>query len=426
MNKSYLCLSPDELKSEYEKLVASYEELKSLNIDINMARGKPGKDQLDLSDGMLKVFDDGDFTAEDGSDVRNYGLLQGIPECRKLFADLLGVKPENIIVGGNASLSLMFDYVSQCMYNGAGFTPWSEQGRVKFLCPCPGYDRHFAICEFFNIEMINIPMTSSGPDMEKIEEYVKDPMVKGMFCVPKYSNPQGITFSDETVRRIANLNTAADDFRIIWDNAYIVHDLSENCDELLNIFDVLPERNKNMVVEVASTSKISYPGAGVSCIACSEENVKEILKRLTIQSISYDKVNMLRHCRFFKTADGIKEHMKLHAAILKPKFDAVLDNLKNDLGGLGIAEWSEPKGGYFISLDVTKGSASRVGVLCKEAGVTLTNVGATFPYGKDPTDSNIRIAPSFPTPDVLKQAVLVLTTCVKLACLESLLGIEVK
>jgi DNA-binding transcriptional MocR family regulator len=267
--------------------------------------------------------------------------------------------------------------------------------------------------------MVNIPMTATGPDMDAVEEAVKDSAVKGMFVVPKYSNPQGITFSKETVERIANLDVAPD-FRIIWDNAYIVHDLTDVSDELVNIFDVLPEKNKNMVVEVASTSKISYPGAGVACLASSVENIKEILKRLTIQAISYDKVNMLRHVRFFKNVDGIKAHMKLHAKILKPKFDAVIDTLNSDLLGLGIAEWNEPNGGYFISLDVTGGSASRVGVLCKEAGVTLTSVGATFPYGKDPSDSNIRIAPTFPTPEVLSKAVKVLTTSVKLACLENL------
>lgn len=420
MAKSYLSMTAAELKAEFESVKKEYEELKAQGVSIDMSRGKPGADQLDISDSMLKVLDDGDFRCETGLDVRNYGLLSGIPECKRLFADLLCVKPENIIIGGNSSLSLMFDYVSQCMYQGAGFKPWSQQGKVKFLCPCPGYDRHFAICEFFGIEMINIPMTAEGPDMDDVENAVKDEHVKGMFCVPKYSNPQGYTFSDETVKRIANLNTAADDFRIIWDNAYCVHDLNECGDELLNIFDVLPEKNKNMIVEVASTSKISYPGAGVACLASSVENVDAILKRLTIQSISYDKVNMLRHVKFFKDVQGIKEHMQRHAQILKPKFDAVLNTLKADLSGLGIAEWSEPNGGYFISLDVTGGSASRVGVLCKEAGVTLTNVGATFPYGKDPTDSNIRIAPTFPTPDVLSKAVKVLTVSVKLACLENL------
>ncbi len=420
MAKSYLSMSATELQAELESVKKEYEDIKAQGLSIDMSRGKPGSDQLDISDGMLKVLDDGNFKCEAGLDVRNYGLLDGIPECKKLFADLLEVKPENVIVGGNSSLSLMFDYVSQCMYQGAGFTPWAQQGKVKFLCPCPGYDRHFAICEFFGIEMINIPMTAEGPDMDAIEEAVKDSSVKGMFCVPKYSNPQGITFSAETVKRIANLDTAADDFRIIWDNAYCVHDLTETTDELLNIFDVLPEKNKDMVIEVASTSKISYPGAGVSCLVSSVDNIKAILKRLTVQAISYDKVNMLRHVKFFKNVQGIKEHMQLHAKILKPKFDAVIDTLNSDLAGLGIAEWNEPNGGYFISLDVTGGSASRVGVLCKEAGVTLTNVGATFPYGKDPTDSNIRIAPTFPTPEVLSKAVKVLTVSVKLACLENL------
>ncbi len=420
MAKSYLSMSAAELQAELESIKKEYEEIKTQGLSIDMSRGKPGADQLDISDGMLRVLDDGNFKCESGLDVRNYGILDGIPECKKLFADLLEVKPENIIVGGNSSLSMMFDFVSQCMFTGVGFTPWAQQGKVKFLCPCPGYDRHFAICEFFGIEMINIPMTAEGPDMDAIEEAVKDSSVKGMFCVPKYSNPQGITFSDETVRRIANLETAADDFRIIWDNAYIVHDLGEETDALLNIFDVLPERNKNMVIEVASTSKISYPGAGVACLASSVDNIKEILKRLTVQSISYDKVNMLRHVRFFKDVAGIKAHMQLHAKILKPKFDAVIDTLQADLCGLGIAEWNVPNGGYFISLDVTGGSASRVGVLCKEAGVTLTNVGATFPYGKDPSDSNIRIAPTFPTPEVLAKAVKVLTVSVKLACLENL------
>jgi DNA-binding transcriptional MocR family regulator len=421
MNQSYLKMSKDELQAQYNTVIAEYNDIKAKGLNIDMSRGKPGSDQLDISNDMLKVFEDGNFKTEAGFDVRNYGLLQGIPECQKLFAELLDVKPEMVIVGGNSSLSLMYDYVSQCMFLGAGFTPWSKQGTVKFLCPCPGYDRHFAICESLGIEMINVKMTNEGPDIQEIEEYIKDPMVKGMFVVPKYSNPQGITFSKETVKRIAELTPAADDFRIIWDNAYIVHDLTEKSDDLLNIFSVLPERNKNMIIEVTSTSKISFPGAGVSCLASSEENIKEILKRLTVQAISYDKLNMLRHVKYFKNLDGIKAHMQKHAKILKPKFDAVINTLNSDLSGLEIAEWNEPNGGYFISLDVTGGSASRVGVLCKEAGVTLTNVGATFPYGKDPSDSNIRIAPTFPDADTLKQAVKVLTVSVKLACLENLM-----
>lgn len=421
MNQSYLKMSKDELQAQYNTVIAEYNDIKAKGLNIDMSRGKPGSDQLDISNDMLKVFEDGNFKTEAGFDVRNYGLLQGIPECQKLFAELLDVKPEMVIVGGNSSLSLMYDYVSQCMFLGAGFTPWSKQGAVKFLCPCPGYDRHFAICESLGIEMINVKMTNEGPDVQEIEKYIKDPMVKGMFVVPKYSNPQGITFSKETVKRIAELTPAADDFRIIWDNAYIVHDLTEKSDDLLNIFSVLPERNKNMIIEVTSTSKISFPGAGVSCLASSEENIKEILKRLTVQAISYDKLNMLRHVKYFKNLDGIKAHMQKHAKILKPKFDAVINTLNSDLSGLQIAEWNEPNGGYFISLDVTGGSASRVGVLCKEAGVTLTNVGATFPYGKDPSDSNIRIAPTFPDADTLKQAVKVLTVSVKLACLENLM-----
>ena len=421
MNQSYLKMSKDELQAQYNTVIAEYNDIKAKGLNIDMSRGKPGSDQLDISNDMLKVFEDGNFKTEAGFDVRNYGLLQGIPECQKLFAELLDVKPEMVIVGGNSSLSLMYDYVSQCMFLGAGFTPWSKQGTVKFLCPCPGYDRHFAICESLGIEMINVKMTNEGPDVQEIEKYIKDPMVKGMFVVPKYSNPQGITFSKETVKRIAELTPAADDFRIIWDNAYIVHDLTEKSDDLLNIFSVLPERNKNMIIEVTSTSKISFPGAGVSCLASSEENIKEILKRLTVQAISYDKLNMLRHVKYFKNLDGIKAHMQKHAKILKPKFDAVINTLNSDLSGLQIAEWNEPNGGYFISLDVTGGSASRVGVLCKEAGVTLTNVGATFPYGKDPSDSNIRIAPTFPDADTLKQAVKVLTVSVKLACLENLM-----
>jgi DNA-binding transcriptional MocR family regulator len=334
---------------------------------------------------------------------------------------MMSVKKDNVLVCGNSSLNIMYDTVSRSMTQGVnGSTPWCKLDKVKFLCPVPGYDRHFKITEYFGIEMVNIPLHADGPDMDLVEEYVNnDESVKGIWCVPKYSNPQGVSYSDETVRRLANLKPAAKDFRLFWDNAYCVHDLTDTTDELLNIFDVLPEKNKNMVVEVASTSKISYPGAGVACIATSVENVKEILKRLTIQAISYDKVNMLRHVKFFKDVDGIKAHMQLHAKILKPKFDAVIRTLNDDLAGLGIAEWNEPNGGYFISLDVTGGSATRVGVLCKEAGVTLTNVGATFPYGKDPCDSNIRIAPTFPTPEVLSKAVKVLTVSVKLACLEN-------
>lgn len=333
------------------------------------------------------------------------------------------VKPENVIVGPNASLTLMFDYISQCFTHGSGDTPWCKLDNVKFLCPVPGYDRHFTILEHFGIEMINIDMKADGPDMDAIEEAVKDPSVKGMFCVPKYSNPQGITFSDDVVRKIAALKPAAKDFRIIWDNAYMVHDFVDDGDKLLNIFDVLPEYgNEDMVIEVCSTSKITFPGAGVSALAASDNNIKAIKKRLNAQTISYDKMNQHRHVEFFKNVDGILAHMKKHAAILKPKFDMVIKHLNNELAGLGIASWTEPKGGYFISLDVMDGCAKRVGELCKEAGVVLTTIGATYPYGKDPNNRNIRIAPSYPPTEELDIAAELMCICVRLASVEKLLG----
>lgn len=335
----------------------------------------------------------------------------------------MGVKPENVIVGPTSSLNLMFDYVSQCYTHGAGSTPWCKLDKVKFLCPVPGYDRHFTILEHFGIEMINVDMKQDGPDMDAIEELVKDPSVKGMFCVPKYSNPQGITFSDDVVRRIAALKPAAEDFRIVWDNAYCVHDLVEDGDKLLNIFDVLPEYgNDDMVVEVCSTSKITFPGAGISAIIASDNNIKMIKSRLSAQVISYDKMNQHRHVVFFGDANGVLNHMKKHAAILKPKFDIVIKTLNEELAGKGIASWFAPKGGYFISLDVMDGCAKRVGELCKEAGVTLTSVGATYPYGKDPNNKNIRIAPSFPPVDELSLAAELLCICTRLAAAEKLLG----
>ena len=384
-----------------------------------MSRGKPCKEQLDLSVALNDVKD----YVSDGVDVRNYGMLDGIPSCKKLFADLMGVKPENVIVGPTSSLNLMYDYVSQCYTHGAGSTPWCKLDKVKFLCPVPGYDRHFTILEHFGIEMINVDMKQDGPDMDAIEELVKDPSVKGMFCVPKYSNPQGITFSDDVVRRIAALKPAAEDFRIVWDNAYCVHDLVEDGDKLLNIFDVLPEYgNDDMVVEVCSTSKITFPGAGISAIIASDNNIKMIKSRLSAQIISYDKMNQHRHVVFFGDANGVLNHMKKHAAILKPKFDIVIKTLNEELAGKGIASWFAPKGGYFISLDVMDGCAKRVGELCKEAGVTLTSVGATYPYGKDPNNKNIRIAPSFPPVDELSLAAELLCICTRLAAAEKLLG----
>ena len=417
--KTYAEMSREELLSEKASLEERYNEFKARGLKLDMSRGKPCKEQLDLSVALNDVKD----YVSDGVDVRNYGMLDGIPSCKKLFADLMGVKPENVIVGPTSSLNLMYDYVSQCYTHGAGSTPWCKLDKVKFLCPVPGYDRHFTILEHFGIEMINVDMKQDGPDMDEIEELVKDPSVKGMFCVPKYSNPQGITFSDDVVRRIAALKPAAEDFRIVWDNAYCVHDLVEDGDKLLNIFDVLLEYgNDDMVVEVCSTSKITFPGAGISAIIASDNNIKMIKSRLSAQIISYDKMNQHRHVVFFGDANGVLNHMKKHAAILKPKFDIVIKTLNEELAGKGIASWFAPKGGYFISLDVMDGCAKRVGELCKEAGVTLTSVGATYPYGKDPNNKNIRIAPSFPPVDELSLAAELLCICTRLAAAEKLLG----
>jgi aspartate/methionine/tyrosine aminotransferase len=416
----YKEMSREALIAEQKQLLEKFENYKAMGLKLDMSRGKPGKEQLDLS---MDLLSDTDYI-EDGIDLRNYGILDGIPSCKKLFADLLEVEPKNILLGPNASLSLMFDYIAQCYSHGVcGSKPWSKYDEIKFLCPVPGYDRHFTILEYFDIKMINIPMKSDGPDMELVEEYIKDETVKGMFCVPKYSNPQGITYSDEVVRRIAAMKPAAKDFRIIWDNAYCVHELYDEGDTLLNIFDVLSEYgNDDMVIEVCSTSKMTFPGAGISALACSDNNIEDIKKRLNCQTISYDKMNQHRHARFFGDVNGIKEHMKKHAAIMRPKFEMVLAHLENELGSKGIASWIKPRGGYFISLDVMEGCARRTGELCKEAGVTLTTVGATYPYNKDPKDSNIRIAPSLPPVEELDLAAQILCVSVKLACIEKLLG----
>lgn len=414
----YKTMSKQELLCEQEALLKRFEEYKAMGLKLDMSRGKPSKEQLDLSMDMLKPID---YT-ENGFDVRNYGILDGLQSCKELFAQLLDVDAKNVLVGPAASLNLMYDYICQCYCEGVlGSTPWSKLDSVKFLCPVPGYDRHFTILEHFGIEMINVPMTAEGPDMEVIEELIKDESVKGMFCVPKYSNPQGITFSDETVKRIARMKPAAKDFRIVWDNAYCVHDIKDEGDELLNIFRV-DGVNEDMIIEVCSTAKMTFPGAGISALVASDANMKQIKNRLNCQTISYDKMNQLRHVRFFKNLDGIKAHMKKHAAIMKPKFDMVIDHLENELGGLGIASWIDPNGGYFISLDVMDGCAKRVGELCKEAGVTLTTVGATYPYFNDPKDSNIRIAPSLPPVAELDTATRILCVSVKLAAIEKLLG----
>ncbi len=417
---NYINMTKSELIAEKEALIKRYNDYKAMGLKLDMSRGKPCKEQLDLSMGLT---DDPDYIV-DGIDLRNYGILEGIPACRKLFGDLLGVDMKNILIGPNASLSLMFDYLAQCYSHGVcGSTPWSKLPEVKFLCPVPGYDRHFTILEYFNIKMINVDMKSDGPDMDSVEELIKDEAVKGMFCVPKYSNPQGITYSDAVVRRIAALKPAAKDFRIIWDNAYCIHDLYDEGDELLNIFDVLPEyNNEDMVIEVCSTSKMTFPGAGISALAASDNNIADIKRRLNCQTISYDKMNQHRHVSFFEKVGGILPHMKKHAEIMRPKFEMVLNHLENELGGKGIASWNKPRGGYFISLDVMDGCAKRVGELCKEAGVVLTTVGATYPYGNDPKDSNIRIAPSLPPISELDLAAQILCTSVRLAATEKLLG----
>lgn len=417
-SKEHLQLFKAELEKDYNKF-------KAKNLKLDMSRGKPGADQLAVSNGLLDAITSKDWENGDAGSLeyRNYGILTGIPECKKIFADLLEVDSENVIVCGNSSLNMMFDYITQCMLTGADGTPWKDQGEIKFLCPSPGYDRHFAICEYYGIKLITVDMTENGPDMDKVEEYIKDEKVKGMFCVPKYSNPTGITYSAETVDRIAKMKPAAKDFRIIWDNAYIIHDLSDKTDELPNIFEELKKYdNEDMVIEFTSTSKISFPGAGVAVLAASDKNISIIKSRMTVQTIGYDKLNQFRHVKYYKDVNGIKNHMKLHKAILAPKFNAVIDEFENSLSKYNIASWTKPNGGYFISLDVMEGTAKRVGQLCKQAGVTLTTVGATFPYGVDPLDRNIRIAPSFPPVDELMTATKLLCICVKLAACEKLLA----
>ncbi len=420
-------MTKEELLREKDSVQKKYDELKALGLKLNMSRGKPGSDQLDASSGIMdNISLSDDMVGEDGMDIRNYGVLEGTAECRKLMADMLETEPENVIVYGNSSLNIMFDRVSRSMTHGVlGSTPWMKLGHpVKFLCPVPGYDRHFAVTEFFGIEMINIPMDENGPDMDMVEELVSgDESVKGIWCVPKYSNPTGMTYSDEVVRRMAALKPAAADFRIYWDNAYGIHDLYPgDGDTLLNIMDECEKAgNPDMVYVFGSTSKISLAGSGIAALAASRANIDSIKKQLAFQTIGYDKVNQMRHVKFFGDINGMKEHMKKHADMIRPKFEAVLESLEENLGGLGICAWTKPKGGYFISFDTLEGCAKRVVSLCADAGVVLTGAGATYPYGKDPKDTNIRIAPTFPTIDELKQACEVFVTSVKLASLEKLL-----
>lgn len=423
---SYIQRSKEELLALKSELEARYEEKKALNLHLDMSRGKPSATQLNVSLGLMDALtSESELTACDGIDCRNYGGLDGIPEAKQLMAEMMGTTPEHVIVFGNASLTIMYDSISRSYTHGVlGSTPWCQLDNVKFLCPVPGYDRHFAITERFGIEMINVPMTDDGPDMDLVEQLVSsDPSIKGIWCVPKYSNPQGICYSDDTVRRFANLKPAAEDFRIYWDNAYVIHHLYE--DKQMEILDIISEcekaGNPDMVYEFASTSKVSFPGSGIAALASSKANLEDVKNQLTIQTIGFDKLNQLRHAVFFKNLDGLKAHMKKHADEMRPKFEAVLDVLEKELSGTGIGSWIKPLGGYFISFEAMEGCAKKIVEKCKEAGVVLTGAGATFPYGNDPKDSNIRIAPSFPTPEEMAEATDLFVLCVKLVSVEKLL-----
>ena len=425
--KKYSEMSRSELEAELKSLTSAYEDEKAKGMKLNMARGLPSEEQLDMEADFFNTLNpQSDFFSEAGIDCRNYGELTGIHEARQLMADMMEVSPEEIIVFGNSSLNIMYDTVARSMLFGVlGSTPWCKLDKVKFLCPVPGYDRHFAITEQFGIEMINIPLGEDGPDMDMVEEYVNnDPAVKGIWCVPKYSNPTGVTYSDETVKRFANLKPAAEDFRIYWDNAYTIHHLYNGKeDKLLEILSECKKAgNPNMVWKFCSTSKVTFPGSGIAALSASEENLAYVKKLITIQTIGHDKLNQLRHVRYFKNIEGMHEHMKKHAKIIRPKFDLVIRRLEEELGELGIGKWTNPNGGYFVSFDAMDGCAKRIVGLCKEAGVTLTGAGATYPYKNDPHDSNIRIAPTFPPIDELAKALDVFTLCVKLATVEKMLG----
>ena len=413
-------MSKEELEQAKEAADRDYEELKARNLSLDMSRGKPAPSQIDHANGMLKEMTD--YHTKAGMDVRNYGVLDGIPEMKELFSELLDIPAGQLIVGGNASLNLMFDAVMRLFVFGTmGEKPWGRLDKVKFLCPSPGYDRHFTICETLGIEMIPVPMTKEGPDMDMVEELVgSDTSIKGIWCVPKYSNPQGICYSDETVDRLASMKTAAKDFKIFWDNAYGVHQVFEDV-KVKNIIDACEEAGtKNRPYYFFSTSKITFPGAGVSLIASSEENINEIKKIMGAQTIGYDKVNQLRHVQFFQNAEGLRAHMQVLAECMRPKFETVLKYLNKELAGTGLAVWEEPKGGYFVSVDVYPGCAKEVVRLAKEAGVVLTGAGATYPYKKDPKDSNLRIAPTYPTVEELEQAMELFCVCVKKAALHKL------
>ena len=423
---AYKDLSGEELKVLKSQLEKEFDEVKAKNLKLDMSRGKPSAAQLNLSMEMMDVLNSSsDLIGEDGVDCRNYGVLDGITEAKQLLADMMEVPKDNIVIFGNSSLNIMYDTIARAMTHGVlGSTPWAKLDKVKFLCPVPGYDRHFAITEHFGIEMINVPMTATGPDMDMVEKLVaEDEAIKGIWCVPKYSNPQGITYSDETVHRFATLKPAAKDFRIFWDNAYGIHHLYEDKQDYLTeiLMECKKAGNLDMVYKFSSTSKISFPGSGIAAIAASDANLKEIREMMKVQTIGHDKLNQLRHVRYFKDIHGMVEHMKKHADIMRPKFDAVLETLDRELGGLEIGSWIAPRGGYFISFDAMEGCAKAIVAKAKEAGLVMTGAGATFPYGKDPKDSNIRIAPSYPTPEELKTAAEIFVLSVKLVSIEKLL-----
>ena len=423
---TYQSMSRQELESLRDRLLSKYNEYKADGIKLDMARGKPDKQQLDISEEILGLITKNEqCIASDGTDCRNYGGLDGLASAKELFADVFGLRAENIILGGNSSLNMMYDTVARAYTFGFcdSERPWCREEKIKFLCPSPGYDRHFAICELFGIEMITVAMNDDGPDMETVKKYVEsDSAVRGIWCVPKYSNPTGIVYSDDVVRAFAALKPAARDFRIFWDNAYAIHDFGENI-PILNIHEECEKTGRpNMPIMFASTSKITFPGSGVALMSASLENLNYMKKQLSIQTIGPDKINQLRHVAFFKNKQGMMEHMKRHADILRPKFETVVAAFEKELSGTGIASWTTPRGGYFISFESLPGCAPAIYKLALDAGLTLTNVGATYPYGKDPKDSNIRIAPSFPDVESLKLAVERFIVCVKLASVEKLLS----
>ena len=424
--KQYHEMTKEELLQEKTELEALYANIKELGLKLDMSRGKPGSDQLDLSMPMLDVISsESDIVSENGFDLRNYGVLDGIPEAKKLIADMVNTKPENVIVYGNSSLNIMYDQIARAeLFGICGNTPWSKLDKVKFLCPVPGYDRHFAITEQFGIEMINIPMTKDGPDMDMVEELVNnDEAVKGIWCVPKYSNPQGVVYSDETVRRFSKLKPKAKDFRIFWDNAYAVHHLyDDNQAEILDILSLCEEEgNPDMVFQFCSTSKVSFPGSGIAAVSASKSNIEDIKSRLTFQTIGHDKINQLRHVLFFKDLDGIKAHMKKHADIIRPKFEMIDKMLTDEIASRGIGSWVNPLGGYFISFDALEGCATEIVNKCKEAGVVMTGAGAPFPYGKDSKDSVIRIAPTLPSLEELEEATKVFIVVTRLISVNKIL-----